>query len=25
LSDVPTEFPKLMEPGQTVVKALVEC
>jgi threonine dehydrogenase-like Zn-dependent dehydrogenase len=25
LSDVPVEFPKLMEPGQTVVKALVEC
>ncbi|WP_027210463.1 zinc-binding alcohol dehydrogenase family protein [Burkholderia sp. WSM2232] len=25
LADVPTEFPKLMEPGQTVVKALVEC
>ena len=25
LADVPTEFPKLMEPGRTVVKALVEC
>ncbi|CAD6550324.1 L-galactonate-5-dehydrogenase [Paraburkholderia sabiae] len=25
LSDVPTEFPKLLEPGRTVVKALVEC
>lgn len=25
LADVPTEFPKLMDPGRTVVKALVEC
>jgi 2-desacetyl-2-hydroxyethyl bacteriochlorophyllide A dehydrogenase len=25
LSDVPEAFPRLLEPGQTVVKALVEC
>lgn len=25
LSDVPDQFPRLLEPGQTVVKALIEC
>jgi threonine dehydrogenase-like Zn-dependent dehydrogenase len=25
LADVPAEFARLLEPGQTVVKALVEC